>query len=401
MNDGKKKRINSILSIGVLLFIACVFVMNLRTTLVAAKDFLLTFDLPRISTDFEGSYNGTFPYKNAFVDINGLGHRLFQQRKMTDVFLLENGHVSAVLADCPDENLQNNAEAIIQFSDWFETKHGGNFLYVQVPMKNSKYQPMLPAGITDASNDIADRFLANLEGKVDNLDLRQPMEAETDFYSLYLKTEHHWNGEGGFFAFQKICQYMQEHFGEEIAPMVLDSENYEHVTLQESSLGYYGQKTGQYFAGYDEFPIIYPKFETRQTCTIVHRELTRTGSFYDTVFDWDFLKTAKRNRGLYGLYIGGDFPLVSHHSETAQNPGTVMLFIDSYGTIVESYLTTAYQNVVAVDLRWVLRQGWEESAYDFINQYKPDTVIVAFNPNQLIYADSEQFVYGIPETELR
>ena len=77
-----------------------------------------------------------------------------------------------------------------------------------------------------------------------------------------------------------------------------------------------------------------------------------------------------------------------------------MLFIDSYGTIVESYLTTAYQNVIAVDLRWVLRQGWEESAYDFINQYEPDTVIVAFNPNQLIYEDSEQFDYGIPETEL-
>ena len=74
-----------------------------------------------------------------------------------------------------------------------------------------------------------------------------------------------------------------------------------------------------------------------------------------------------------------------------------MVFIDSYGTIVESYLTTAFRKVIAVDLRWVLRKGMEESAVDFIERYQPDTVIVMFNPNQIGSATSEQFQYGLPE----
>jgi hypothetical protein len=77
--------------------------------------------------------------------------------------------------------------------------------------------------------------------------------------------------------------------------------------------------------------------------------------------------------------------------------GTVMVFIDSFGTIPEAFLTTAYQNVIAVDLRWVLRTGMEESAVDFINQYEPDVVIVAFNPSQIGNTESEQFIYGVPE----
>jgi hypothetical protein len=190
---------------------------------------------------------------------------------------------------------------------------------------------------------------------------------------------------------------MQEHFGTEIDPAVLDLNSYENVVLQETSLGHYGQKTGQFFAGYDEFPILIPKFETDQSCFVTHRDVTRTGTFYDAVFDKDFLKAEKRNRGLYGMYIGGDFPLVIHESKTAENPETVMVFIDSYGTIVESYLTTAFQKVVAVDLRWVLRKGMEESAVDFIERYQPDTVIVMFNPNQIGSAESEQFRYGVPE----
>jgi len=401
MSDKRKVISGSVLAVGLMMFIAYVFIFNIKTTLIAARDFLITRDLASVSSSFENNFNSSFPQKSLFVDINGLGHRFFYQRKMTDVFLLENGHGSVILGDYTDEALQVNANAIAQFSDWFERERGGNFLYVQVPMKNSKYDSMLPAGIKDTSNEIADHFLANLEGRVDKLDLREAIEEEQiDFYSLYLKTEHHWNVKGGFFAFQKICEYMQNYFGEEIDPAVLLDENYEYIMLDESSLGYYGQKVGQYFLGYDEFPLLNPKFDTKQSCTIVHRDVVRSGSFYDAIFDKNFLSAPKRDRGLYGMFIGGDFPLVIHRSETAKNPGTVMIFIDSFGTIIESYLTTAYQNVIAVDLRWVKLLGWEETAYDYINRYEPDTIIVAFNPNQLVYPASEQFTYGLPADDI-
>lgn len=387
-----------IITVLFFLFVAYAFVENILTPATVAKNILEGADITEQIAGFEGRYNGAFTNKTAFVDINGLGHRVLLQRQMTDVYLMDNGHVTGVVGRPTEEGIKANAESVKEFSHWFETEKNGDFIYVQVPMKNSKYDNRLPKGLVDYSNDTADKFLAFLGDDVDKIDLRETMQSDgVDFYSMYLKTEHHWNGYGGFYAFQEICQYMQEHFGTEIDPAVLDLNSYENVVLQETSLGHYGQKTGQFFAGYDEFPILIPKFETDQSCFVTHRDVTRTGTFYDAVFDKDFLKAEKRNRGLYGMYIGGDFPLVIHESKTAENPETVMVFIDSYGTIVESYLTTAFQKVVAVDLRWVLRKGMEESAVDFIERYQPDTVIVMFNPNQIGSAESEQFRYGVSE----
>lgn len=388
----------SIITVLSLFFMAYAFAENILIPATAVKSVLEGASITEQIAGFEGNYNSAFTNKTAFVDINGLGRRVLLQREMAGVYLMDNGHVTAVVGQPPEEGIKANADSVIAFSQWFETEKDGNFIYVQVPMKNSKYDDQLPNGLVDYSNDTADKFLAFLGDDVDKIDLRENIQSDgVDFYSLYLRTEHHWNGYGGFYAFQEICQYMQEHFGTEIDPDVLDVNNYENVVLEETSLGHYGQKTGQFFAGYDEFPVLIPKFETQQSCFVTHRDITRTGDFYDAIFDKDFLKAEKRNRGLYGMYIGGDFPLVIHESETAKNPETVMVFIDSYGTIVESYLTTAFQKVVAVDLRWVLRKGMEESAVDFIELYQPDTVIVMFNPNQIGSAESEQFKYGLPE----
>ena len=155
------------------------------------------------------------------------------------------------------------------------------------------------------------------------------------------------------------------------------------------------RSTGYLFSGFDNFSIIYPKFETNQTCEIVHKQVLRSGSFYEAIFDQSFKELPWRERGMYGMYIGGDFPLVLHKSETAKNDGTVMLFIDSFGTMVESYLTTAYQNVIAVDLRWILRNQMNVTAKELVEEYDPSNVIIMFNPNQLGYAESEQFRYGL------
>ena len=75
-----------------------------------------------------------------------------------------------------------------------------------------------------------------------------------------------------------------------------------------------------------------------------------------------------------------------------------MLLIDSFGTIPEAFLTTAYQNVIAIDLRWVLRLGWEETTVDFIEKYDPDIVVIMLNPDQLRHENGEQFIFGLPTT---
>ena len=348
------------------------------------------------SVAFENDMNAAMPGQHFFVDINGLAHRLLFQREMNGVILLENGYESELMSNRSAEGIASNARSIQKLSKWLNDK-GIRFFYCQVPMKNDADGEQIPAGLVDYSNSVADEFLKDLDALgVDYLDIRECIVNDgIDRYSLYLKTEHHWRPEGGFYAFEKICDYMRKELGEEIPQFVTDSVNYEKEVIKRGSLGYYGQRTGFLFAGLDDFTLMYPKWETKQSSWAPHKELLRKGTFYDAVFYTDYLNAPWRSRGLYGVYIGGDWPLVVHHSDTAPIDKTIMILIDSYGTIPEAFLTTVYKNIVALDLRWVLRTDMKKTTADFVEEYDPDIVIVMFNPNQIGYAESEQFQYGI------
>lgn len=387
----------SVIAVLFLAGIFFIFLFNLKVPVTAVFSLRGGQNVEDVTAAFEENFNVAFPFKNFFVDINGAGHQVLCQREMNHVLKLDNGMTTEILPERPENEIRMNAESLAEFSKWISHDQGANFLYVQLPWKNFAYDSKLPEGIHDYSNEIADIFLNYLdEESVNYLDIRAAIqEEEVDFYSLFLKTEHHWNSYGGFYAFTKLCNYMETNFGEVIDDKVLDIAQYNQDLYKNYSLGYYGQRTGFLFSGLDDFTLIYPKFDTEQSCEIPHKEIVRNGTFYDTVFDLEKLQLPWRERGMYATYIGGDYPLVIHESRTAENEGTIMLFIDSFGTPVESFLTTAYRHVVAVDLRWVLRYGWDETSVDFIKQYKPDNVIVMLNPNQIGYAESEQFIYGL------
>lgn len=336
-----------------------------------------------------------FYSKKTFVSINGFIARLMGQRTMNGVVRLNNGHGTVPMGECSNKVLKNNARKIKGFSDYC-VDQGRTFTYVQVPYKNQEGNDQLPNGLYDYSNDVANTFGKYVkEYGVDYLDIRDTFSAsEKDFYSYFYKTEHHWNSYGGFAAFRDIVSYMEENYGDKVNHDMLHIDNYTCDVLPKRHQGYYASKTGEYFIGAEDYYVLYPSFKTSQTCSVPHRDLIRSGNFYDAVLEQSYMND-ETVLGLYHTYIGGDYPLVIHHSDTAETKKTVLMFIDSFGIIPESFLTTVYSDVIAVDLRWVLRNNWTETVADFIEQYNPDHVIVMFNPDQLVYEKSVQFEYGI------
>ena len=396
--NGLRKKTNAVIAA---VFIAVTALAFVRIAPARLFELIRTIEAGQLTKEYtsalESDVNASFPKKNAFIDLNGLFHRVLLQREMNGVVLLKNGIESECMSDRDDEGIRANAESVKEFSDWLGER-GIDFLYCQIPMKNDDENDLLPQGLTDFSNRVADVFVRFLdEFGVNYLDLRDCIREDgIERSSLYLRTEHHWSPAGGFYAFGKICDELRTKFGEDIPEYVTDIGSYEQVTYKNSSLGYFGQRTGWMFAGFDDFTLIYPSWETRQSSWAPHKELLREGSFYDAIFYTEYLDARWRERGLYGTYIGGDWPVVVHHSETAPIDKTVMILIDSYGTIPEAFLTTAYRNVIALDLRWIRLTGMEKTAVEFVEEYSPDIVIIAFNPNQIGSAESEQFQYGVP-----
>ena len=359
------------------------------------------------SQEFEAEVNNSFPQKNFFVDLNGLFHRITLQREMNEVVLLKDGYgtQTVTMEGRSEEMLWTNGKSLAAFNEWLADREK-NLIYVQVPWKTTSDDLTLPQGVVEESNYIGDTFVSDLESlNVPCLNLNERIKDESiDRHSLFLKTEHHWSPQGGFWAFQEMSHFLMDNYGEAFDETHLDVNNYDEITYENGSLGYYGQRTGAWFVGYDDFTVMIPKFDTKQSCYIVHYNQTREGTFEDAIFDKEKLNLPQCERGLYGMYIGGDYPLVIHHSETASNSKKLMIFIDSFGTIPESYFTTIFQDVIAVDLRWIARKQMGFTACDLVEEYDPDYVIVTFNPNQLGGIEkelglpqSEQFIYGVPQ----
>lgn len=343
----------------------------------------------------ETSIAGNFTFKNHLVDINGMLCSIMGMRYMNNVELLENGHGYAPMNNCSDDILKENAANVTGFSKWCTDK-GVTFTFAQVPYKRDDGISKLPDGFRDYSDSVADRFKGYLlKDNVDYIDLREVLKnGDKDFYSYFYKTEHHWNSYGAFEGFVAVANHISDMYEDEIEAKVLDISNYQCDVYENNHLGHYGDRTGKYFLKPEDFYLLYPKFYTEQSCLIPHKELKREGSFYEAIFEKKFLNRSSV-QGMYASYIGGDFPLVVHESKTAATDKCIMVFCDSFGTIVHSLLSTVYKKVIAVDLRWVKINGWEESAVDFINIYNPDHVVMMYNPNQLSAEKSEQFSYGL------
>lgn len=396
MKNTEKDYLDRLVGVFFLIMLAICFVLNIKKPIALLINFANKVVTEETVENFETDLAQNFAHKYFFVDMNGLTHKILLQRTMNDVVLLDNGHGSELFeqTDFTEKGIESNADSLAHFSEWLADRNI-TLTFMLEPYKCEKGNDHLPDGLSDYSNDLSDGFLNALEKRgVDYLDIRECIrEDDKDYYSLFLKTEHHWKPEGGFYAFTRLCRYLETKYGEEIDPYPLDIGHYEKITYKETSLGYYGDKTGRIFMPPEDYTLIYPGWETAQSCEIPHKDLKRQGTFYDAVFDQSFF--AEGRHGMYHTYVGGDFPVVLHESETAKNDKTVLMFIDSFGIMPEAFLTTEFKHVYAIDLRWVLRNGMSETAADFVEQYQPDHVIMAFNPTQLGREENEQFVYGL------
>ena len=122
MTEKRRSISGPIIAVLFLLFVAYAFTKNIMTPLTAVKNVYDGGSITDQIAGFENQYNSAFVNKAAFVDINGLGHRVLLQRQMTDVYRMDNGHVTAVVGQPTIDGIKANAESVKAFSDWFETE---------------------------------------------------------------------------------------------------------------------------------------------------------------------------------------------------------------------------------------------------------------------------------------
>lgn len=297
----------------------------------------------KLETDIASS----FFRKLSFIDLNGAMRTVLGQREMNGIYKLNNGKLVMPSGRTSDEALAITADKLLAFRDYLAAS-GTQLLYVALPYDDSNYDPQIPAGFEDYDNDNHNRFLPMLRDRgIDTIDLREEMHRDgIDHFDMIYMTDTHWNTQAGLYAYNKIADYMTEKTGCIIDERIGKEENYTVTVYEDHHLGYYGQRTGRFFGGIDDFTLYEPNFPTLVQ-RIMGEGITEPGSLQAVFLDKTPLqKKDYSSRYTYDIVLGG-MPISGNRflNHMSENETRILVISHSFYKAVSPFLITAFKDV--------------------------------------------------------
>lgn len=259
-------------------------------------------------------------------------------------------------------------------------------LYLQSPSKIADGSG-LPPGVEDTSGRDADALLAALDqAEVDYIDFRQTLrDAGGPWASWFYVTDHHWNQEGAFLAFQALCRKLNDYDqtlsvsrGSKRRPIAIDEkwtdrDSYDIATLPGAFLGSQGKRVGSLYAGMDDFALWTPKFPT-----LLRYDATQPVSYGDAeetvLFPQRLEESDPFDANPYTYYAGGDYGVARIKNYYNPQGPRILLIRDSFACAITPYLAYASSELLTIDPR-----SFHSDLLNYIDWTKPDVVLVMYS----------------------
>lgn len=325
-----------------------------------------------VNSKFETDYISNFWKKIQYVNLNGLMRNILGQQEMNDVVKMNNGALTKIYALEDKERINRWADQTKKFKESLEEKEI-EYLYVTLPYSIDKYNEQLPRGIEDYGNVLLDDLDHAMSDRgIQTLDLRECLHDEgLETYDIFYKTDHHWNTEGGFWAASELVTYLESTYGFEADEKIRNLENYSITTYKNWHLGSFGQRTGIFYAGIDDYDLILPEFDTY----IEIYDSNAGGTMEEMMID----RTALQNREYTSRYTY-DFVMNSidknWHNPNASVDRSVLVVGDSMSRVVLPYFALTFKDVF-----YVYDMEVNKITEEYIETYKPDMVISMYYIN--------------------
>lgn len=304
-----------------------------------------------------------------------------QEQDYDAVIKLRNGYLTCISPVRDDEVIEEITHSIVGFRD-FLAERDIELMYVMVPFLVDTEDDELPLGITDASNDNADRLLESLAGaQVDFIDLREcEKEDGLSHYDMFYRTDHHWSSRAAVWACGRVAQRLFEAYGYEYTPELFDIENYTSKIYEDVFLGSYGRRVTLGKAEPEDFEIMYPDNDMNYHLLMPEKQVDVTGGFDEVFIDYDMLKiTDYYEMDAYSSFVTLRKYVAVIENETAVNPDRKILILrDSFGNNFGPYFAQQYGTVELVDV-----SEFTGSIKSYIEASKPDAVLLLYNPTMI------------------
>ncbi len=376
----KQMKKELVLSNIILLIIFAVFAANYGVTVNVLRT-VRASNINKLSSAIKGSenlFNSQFPNKSFYIDLNSLFLKVINKHEMNGVTRDNSNYLHVINTDIPDIlTIKKDSRSLVKLFE-HARKNNIKFIFVQAPAKVIDGKTPLPTGIRDFTNDVYDLWCGIMtENDIPVLDLRKTLKDNLDFY----KTDHHWTTTTSMHAAESIIETLNTKYNTGITPYWADSNGpqYKKKVWSKSFLGSYGIKVGRFFySGKDDFEMYVPTFKTNIEYTHYMNgkiEKKKIGSFEKAFLDYEILDDPnyknKYNACLFGGYV--ENVIINHY---AASNTKALLITDSFGRSMSQYLSLYFKELRYLDPQ---KGRYNDSYLKYIDQYKPEIVIVMYN----------------------
>lgn len=282
---------------------------------------------------YEDFVTDQFVWRDMWIQIKSSVERVLGKTLSNGVYFADDNyfieHKSD--ADVDTELLERNIGFLKAFVDNMSAQTDGKVLVSIAPTASVVLADKLPA-----FNDEFD-WNATLDDMDDILgesfvDLREILTEHKDEYIFY-RTDHHWTTDGAYYAYSEIIK----EFGFE----PLAKEELERVVLSEDFLGTVIAKLN-----IKTEPDVMVKYEPLSENPI-SVSYNLGAKVTDTLYDSTKLDT----RDKYAYFLGGNDALIEINT-SLDNGRVLMLAKDSYANCLIPFLTSHFEKIYVVDLRY-------------------------------------------------
>lgn len=332
-----KKTILQILTCGVfIIFILALTVVNLfapKLTYSENENRALT-EFPEVSirniffgdfdTQFESWFTDHFVSRDAWIQIKARTRQLTGSIENNTVYLSDEGRLIQQFMTYDQKVVENN----VNFINTFASANNIKANIILIPGASFGEKQFLPFGAYNLDEQTMIRSIGTAFPDQNFIDITDAIASDDD---LYFRTDHHWNENGAYKAYEAICS------------SVLNKEpggfNYEKVA--EDFKGTMYSKSGAFWTEGDAIYKITSRKNT--TMTVTYEDGTVSDSLY--------VDENLNEKDKYTYYMDGNHAHVNIKT-SVDNGKKAVVIADSYAHIFIPYLAEEYSEIDVVDLRY-------------------------------------------------
>lgn len=326
-----------------------------------------------------------------FVEANALFNKFVGNKIIVandSVTVMKNGYLTFL-------NEEKDVSYAAQSLEWFSKKMSEkniDFMYIQYPSKESVNDNQLPNGVSDNNNKNITKLLEKLNrSNVNVIDFRSLLTMKSgNYYENFFKTDHHWKPETGVWASGEIIKLLNENFSYSFDAEIGNIKHYNSDVYEKFCLGSQGRIATLSYAEPEDISVIYPKSETDYTVTY-NEKTVRNGTFKQALINESIFDSIDYyGVSTYSAYLFGNNAVVNIKNNKISNGKRIVFVTDSFGNTVAPYLSQVYEFTDVIDMRI-----FNGSLLSYIEQKKPDTVIVGVSPSNFTQDNSHSSPFNL------